>query len=96
MRYIRILLLLGLAACLVFASSASADSSENYRIDWMVPLSGAGGGPASSAHYAVNFTIGQAVVGQAASQGYAASLGYWYQEVTDWLIRLPAVFRDIP
>ena len=46
MRYTRILLLLGLATCLVFASSALADSSENYRIDWMVPLSGAGGLPA--------------------------------------------------
>jgi len=96
MRYTRILLLLGLAACLIFASSALADSSENYRIDWMVPLSGAGGGPASSAHYAVNFTIGQAVVGHAASEGYSASMGYWYQEVIDWLIMLPQLFRDNP
>ena len=52
MRYTRILILLGLAACLVFVSSALAASSENYRIDWMVPLSGSGGGQASSAHYA--------------------------------------------
>jgi len=96
MRPLRILLLLGLAACLVFASSASADSSENYRIDWIVPLSSAGGGPASSAHYAMNYTIGQSVVGPSASESYAGTLGYWYQEVIDWLIRLPAVFRDTP
>ncbi len=96
MRTTRILLLLGLAACLVFASSVSADSSENYRIDWMVPLSGAGGGPASSTHYAVNYTLGQSVVGASASEGYTGTLGYWYQQVHDWLIMLPVIFRDHP
>lgn len=96
MRCTRILLLLGLAACLVFATSVLAGSSPNYRIDWMVPLSGAGGGPASSAHFMVNYTIGQSVVGPSVSENYTGTLGYWYQEVTDWLIMLPALFRDAP
>lgn len=96
MRYTRILLLLGLAACLVFASSASAGSSENYRIDWMVPLSSSGGGPASSAHYTVNYTIGQSVVGAGSSESFASTLGFWYQQIHDWLIMLPEIFRNNP
>ena len=62
----------------------------------MVPLSGSGGGQASSAHYALNYTLGQSVVGAASSESYSGSLGYWYQEVRNWLIMLPQLFRDLP
>ena len=96
MQRIRILIFLGLVLCLIFASGALAASSENYRIDWMAPLSGAGGGQASSAHYAVNYTIGQSVVGAASSASYSGTLGYWYRQVSDWLVRLPQLFRRSP
>jgi len=69
--------LLILAALLLLAGSVVAMSSDHYRLDWFVPLTGGGGGPASSTHYAVNFTVGQSAVGTASSTSYGGCLGYW-------------------
>ena len=68
---------------LLWASSALAMSSLNYRLDWFTPLTGGGGGPANSAHYAANFTVGQTVVGVSASEHYGSGLGYWYGLLSD-------------
>jgi len=83
-------------ALLLLAGGALAMESENYRLDWFTPLTGGGGGPASSAHYAVNFTVGQTAIGSSDSTHYWAGLGYWYGVDVDagHRIYLPLVLRN--
>lgn len=78
---------------LLSTSSALAMSSANYKLDWFVPLTGGGGGPASSANYAVNFTVGQSAIGASASANYGIGLGYWYGVITEGRIYLPLIMR---
>jgi len=67
---------------ILWAGTALAMSSPNYRLDWFTPMTGGGGGPASSTQYAANFTVGQTVVGVSASEHYTSGLGYWYGLIT--------------
>jgi hypothetical protein len=78
---------------LLLTSSALAMSSTNYKLDWFTPLTGGGGGPASSANYAVNFTIGQSAIGVSASANYGVGLGYWYGVVMGGKLYLPLIMR---
>jgi hypothetical protein len=91
----RKIILLTLVALLLFAGSALAIFSDNYRLDWLTPLTGGGGGPASSEHYAVNFTVGQTVIGASTSENYGAGLGYWYG-LLSYIFRnlLPLVMKN--
>jgi len=73
----RTTILLVVIILLLVAGSALAMSSTNFRLDWFTPMTGAGGGLASSANYAVNFTVGQTVVGASASEHFGSGLGYW-------------------
>ena len=68
---------LALVAILFITSGALAMESGNYRLDWFTPLTGSGGGAASSDSYAVNFTVGQTLVGAPDSASYEGCLGYW-------------------
>jgi hypothetical protein len=79
---------------LLGAAGAWAMSSQNYRVDWLVPLSGSGGGRSGSASYALNFTIGQSAAGRSTSTGYKAVLGYWYGAGNPFLIFLPILLRN--
>jgi hypothetical protein len=72
------MILLLLVAMLLMASTSLAISSPNFHLDWFTPMTGGGGGPASSTQYAINFTVGQTVVGASASEHYGSGLGYWY------------------
>jgi hypothetical protein len=74
----RTTILLALLIFFLLTSSALAMSSTNYKLDWFVPLTGGGGGPAASANYAVNFTVGQTAIGAPTSTNYGVGLGYWY------------------
>jgi uncharacterized repeat protein (TIGR01451 family) len=67
-----------LAVLLLLGGGALAMSSMNYAVAWFVPLTGGGGGPITSTHYAANFTVGQVAVGLTSSANYATGLGYWY------------------
>ena len=89
----RVTVLLALTAILLLAGSALAMSSTNYRLDWFTPMTGGGGAPASSASYAVNFTVGQTAIGASSSANYGAGLGYWYGAVAQFRIYLPLVLR---
>ena len=91
MRRLTILLLLTTLLLLITAN-AGAMSSDNYRLDWLAPLTG-GGGPAGSANYAVNLTVGQTVIGASSSASYASGLGYWYGAVVQNNIYLPLIQR---
>ena len=79
---------------LLLAGVALAMDSTNYRLDWFTPLTGGGGGPASSTNYAVNLTIGQSVIGTSDSTGYNACLGYWCGTAVGHRIFLPLVLRN--
>ncbi len=66
-----------LVCTLLAIGGAAAASAPDYHLDWLVPFTGNGGAPASSAHYAVNLTLGQAALGVSSSPGHQASLGFW-------------------
>ena len=90
----RITILLLLATLLfLMAGSAGAMSSANYRLEWFTPVTGNGGGPAGSANYAVNLTVGQTVIGASSSANYGAGLGYWYGVAASYRSYLPLVRR---
>ena len=90
----RTAILLTLAILLLLAGRALAMSSANYRLDWFVPLTGGGGGPAGSTHYAVNFTVGQSVIGASASTHYKRCLGFWCGAAARYGVYLPLVLRN--
>lgn len=87
-------ILLTLAVLLLLADGALAMSSANYKLDWFTPMTGGGGGPSSSANYAVNFTVGQSVIGASSSANYQAGLGYWYGGAVEHRIYLPVILRN--
>ena len=89
----RIMVSLLMVTLLVGVSTVLALSSDNYRLDWFTPLTGGGGGPAGSAHYAANFTVGQTAIGVSSSSSYQACLGYWCGG-SSYRIYLPLVLRD--
>ncbi len=83
-----------LVVLLLLAGSALAMDSENYRLDWFTPMTGNSGGPIDSANYAVNFTVGQTVVGAASSTNHEGCLGYWCGVPAENRIYLPMVMRN--
>ena len=61
-------LLTGTLVFLLLAGAALAMSSANYRMDWFLALTGAGGGRSTSSGYQVNLTNAQYVVGPASQR----------------------------
>ena len=82
-----------LLCAVLLTTNALTMSSSNYALDWFTPLTSGGGGPSSSANYAVNVTVGQSVIGEASSANYEAGLGYWYDELVEWLVHLPIIMK---
>jgi len=89
----RYAVLLAMVGMLWLAAQASAMASTNYRLDWYTPLTTAGGGPADSAHYAVNFSVGQSVIGSTGSSHYTMALGYWPGTQGQYKVYLPLVLK---
>jgi hypothetical protein len=80
---------------LLLVSSALAMESANYQLNWFTPLTGSGGGAASSANYAVNLTVGQSAISMASSANYDGCLGYWCGGASvDHRVYLPLVVRN--
>jgi len=92
--------LVALVLLFLLVPGVLAMSSASYRLDWYTPVTGSGGGPASSANYAIDLTVGQVGIGPAASGSYRAGLGYWYglggAIVQQFRSFLPAVSRNSP
>ena len=84
-----------LLCALVLAGNALAMRSDNYWLDWFTPLTGGGGGPAASDHYAANVTVGQSAIGAAGSAHYAIGLGYWGAVAGGTRIYLPLVLKTV-
>jgi hypothetical protein len=88
-----IAVVLVLLCLLIVTFSVRAGQSANYRLDWFTPLTSGGGGPANSAHYATNVTIGQTASSASDSANYQAGLGYWSGILQNFFIRLPFIIR---
>jgi hypothetical protein len=73
---IQAIVLIGLL-CLLAAGAASAQSSENYALNWGI-VSG-GGSEMTSASYAMQSTVGQ-IATETASENYQLEAGYWYRD----------------
>jgi hypothetical protein len=78
---------------LLLVHGVQAMSSTNYAMDWLVPLTGNGGGAASSAHYAANFTVGQTAINASTSANYGIGLGFWYGILPNYRVRLPLIIK---
>lgn len=89
---IRVILLTLLLLFLV-TQPASATVSTNYHLDWFTPINTDGGGPASSAHYSADITIGQIAYMPSVGSAYRASLGYWAGILSDLRVMLPLMMR---
>ena len=90
----RIAIPIVLLVCLLIAGSALAGSSENYRIDWLTPVTGNGGGTVSSANYTVSFTVGQSVIGSSSSADHEVCLGFWCEVARALKTYLPLILRN--
>ncbi len=89
-------IVLVLAALLVLTGVTVALAATNYRLDWFTPLTSSGGGEAHSAHFAVNFTVGQSAIGASASRNFGGYLGYWCERAVALAYRtfLPVLLRN--
>lgn len=91
------LVLAAVLMVLAAAGAALAQTSPNYNLEWNVI--GGGGQPATSAHYAVNSTVGQGAASLPYSTGahYRVSGGYWFAGMTAGnRVYLPLVVRALP
>ena len=89
-----LIVIAGVLLCsLLLSGVALAMRSTNYWLDRYTPLTGGGGGPASSTNYAGNFTVGQSGIGASSSTNYQACLGYWCG-LAEYRVFLPLVLRN--
>ena len=87
-------LFLALILLLLLVGSVLAMSSDNYRLDWFTPLTSGGGGAASSANYAADFTVGQMASVALSSANYRGCTGYWCRGGAEpYNLYLPVVVR---
>jgi len=90
-----IFLWLVLAVLLISAVTiASAMSSPNFRLDWYVNISGAGGGRSASTQFTADFTVGQNAVSSATSPNYSLGLGYWTAFPFKTYLYLPTIIGN--
>ena len=89
----RILLVgsVGLLMVLLLVGIAGAQTSPGYNLSWYV-LAG-GGGRSAADHYAMNSTVGQALVGFSDSASIGMQSGYW-QNWPDYGVFLPVVVKS--
>ncbi|MBN2007206.1 MAG: hypothetical protein JXA21_27900 [Anaerolineae bacterium] len=81
----------GLLAALFLANIAGAQSSASYDFSWHV-LAG-GGERAASTNYAMDGTLGQAVVGLSDGALYGMSSGYWQNWPDTHVVFLPLILK---
>ena len=93
MKHALLAAVLVLGLCLAMAESVLAMNSTNYRVDWLVPLTSGGGGPANTSLYSANVTLGQTTAGTAGSTNYKLCAGYWCGIPSQFLLRLPVIQR---
>ena len=93
MRRMRIALLLAALVGILLVSSGLAMNSANYALDWMIPLTSGGGGAAASSNYAIQYSVGQSVIGESDSTNYATNMGFWQTFITTLRTWVPVVLK---
>jgi hypothetical protein len=88
----RKIILLCVLLLLLLIESVYAMSSPAYHIDWLNLLSGSGG-PARSAGYQANFTIGQTASRGSSSSLFNVQMGYWAGIPPQYPIFLPKIVK---
>ena len=86
-------ILLILLFLLLLATGAQAMNSANFAIDWMIPLTSGGGGAAASSNYAIQYSVGQSVVGESDSTNYATNMGFWQNFITYLRTWVPVILK---
>ena len=86
-------ILLILLFLLLLATGAQAMNSANFAIDWMIPLTSGGGGAAASSNYAIQYSVGQSVIGESDSTNYGTNMGFWQNFITTLRTWVPVVFK---
>lgn len=86
-------ILLTLVLLLLLTQMAGAMSSASYKLDWLLPLTGGGGGQASSANYAIYYSVGQTVADDSSSANYAVQMGFWQHFVYSIRLWLPMTVK---
>lgn len=89
-------LLLIIILFLALAGGTMAMSSDNFRLDWFVPLTAGGGHSAGSSNYIMHTTVGQTVIGHTESANYQTGFGYWgglSSALSQHEVYLPLVLR---
>jgi hypothetical protein len=89
-----ILLTLLLILLLAVVQNASAMASTHYRLDWFIPMTSGSGGPAASAHYAINYSLGQTAISNSTSTHYGVGLGFWNGIERLFRLYLPLIFNN--
>lgn len=92
----RFSLILFIIILLVLVGSVFAMSSDNFNLDWFVPLTAGSGHVASSSNHIMHTTVGQTAIGWAGSSNYHLGLGYWGRISTllqQYEVYLPLVLR---
>jgi len=89
----RVAILLSLVVFLLLWGFGNAAATINaYSIPWLVI--GGGGGHAEVGNYALDGTLGQAVVGTASLTNYSLCSGFWCKAMTSFREYLPLLFKD--
>jgi hypothetical protein len=89
----RTAILLGLAALLLLASVALAQSGNGYDLTWNT-VDGGGDTFSSGGDYSLGGTIGQADAGVLSGGDYALVGGFWGGAAIEYKIYLPLALRD--
>ena len=75
-----------------FLLASGVLAQDTPAINWSVI--GGGGGHAEAAPYALDGTVGQPMVGQAASPPYDLCAGYWCGAAAGYRVYLPLLLRN--
>ena len=93
----RLLLILAVMLfAFVFGEGIQAMESDNYAVNWMVPLTNGGGIKSASTNYSAHLTIGQTVAVGSSSANYTAGTGFWYGLYNESYIYIPLVPNSPP
>jgi len=93
-RKLLLLIPLVLLAAFLVTLVVQAGASSNYRIDWMVPITGGSSSPSSgpsssSSSYTVELTVGQTVIGEATSTTMINTMGFWHEDLYRFKVYMP-------
>lgn len=82
-----------ISAALLLLTSVALANGPPSLVRWVI---GGGGGHAETPPYALDFTLGQSVVGVVSSSPYELCLGFWCETAAEYGVYLPLLLRNAP